>query len=98
MARRAVLPKPAEGETKVVTVEGPPSVCCHMLDLVLSQEKESARTGLFRPLATFEHAPGNKLKQKNISKDVLYKPTGRAAQNFYLNFCPFCGERLQPKK
>lgn len=87
-------PPPLIVDGKVLR-DGVPSICCHMLDYILSQEKPKARTGLFRPLLTFERAPKNKLRTKDQSKDVIYKATGRNAQCTYLNYCPFCGESLQ---
>ncbi len=91
---KVVPPLMVNGE---VIRDGTPSICCHMLDYVLDQEKPAARTGLFRPLLTFEHAPQNKLKQRDSSRDVIYRATGRKAQNVFLVFCPFCGEEFNPK-
>lgn len=96
--KKSVPPLTIRGPNGEETIrDGTPNICCHMLDYVLEQEKPMARTGLFRPLMTFEHAPNNKLKQKDGSRDVVFRATGRKAQNVFLNYCPFCGERLQPE-
>lgn len=84
-------------ETKKELRAEKPSVCCPMLDYVLAQKKPKSTSGFFRPFLSFTRTPSNKLTQKDTKKDVLYRATGKNSQNIYLNFCPFCGERLQPK-
>jgi hypothetical protein len=92
--KKTELPPPLTIGGKIVR-DGMPDICCHMLDYVLAQEKPQSRTGLFRPFAILEHVENNRLKPRNVIKDVLYRATGRKAQNVFLNFCPFCGTSLK---
>ena len=76
---------------KVVKEEFVVGECCGAMTLVLSQEKKDARTGLFIPLMVFGRTE-TKLVQRPVV-EITYKPTGRNAQLFILNFCPWCGKR-----
>lgn len=79
-------PKKKKKDPALITGE-----CCDAMKRVLSQEKKENRTGLFIPLVVWG-TESKTLKQKPA--DLCYRPTGRNAQTFFLNYCPWCGKRI----
>jgi len=76
--------KPAKPATR-------PGECCGMMTMVLSEENPKARTGLSVPLAVWGR-DGTTLQAE--PPQLTYRPTGRNARTFFLNFCPWCGAKL----
>ena len=58
-----------------------------MMKVVLAEEKPKARTGLSVPLMVW----GLKMDSKPLQ--ITYKPTGRNARTWFLNYCPWCGAK-----
>jgi hypothetical protein len=69
----------------------PPGSCCEAMKTVLSQERDTSRTGFVVPFA-FDMGTS-----KSRPPAIMYTPTGRKAPMWLLNYCPFCGTKLNPE-